>query len=209
MTDQQRGDRFARNPVAAALRLFATQLAAVIGIAAVITVVAALLGQGDSQVSTAAPDTSPTAGQSSGAAPASSPPASSPPASSPPASSPPASSPPASSPATSPTETGSSAPTSTSATPDPGAKRPKVDVLNQSAGAGAAEATASRLRNKDWRIGRVDNFRGNVRATTVYYPRRGLRDEARDLARDIRGSARVFEAFSTLSDSRLSVILVR
>ncbi len=199
MTDQQRGDRFARNPIAAALRLFATQLAAVIGIAAVITVVAALLGQGDSQVSTAAPDASPTAGPSSGAAPASSPPAKSPPGGDTPASSP----------ATSPSQTESSAATSTSATPGRAAKRPKVDVLNQSAGAGAAQTTAARLRSNDWRVGRVDNFRGNVRSTTVYYPRRGLRDEARALARDVKGSTRVLEAFSTLSDKRLSVILVR
>ena len=87
-------------------------------------------------------------------------------------------------------------------------ERPKVDILNQSAGQGAAEQTADLLREAGWRVGRVDDFRGTVRATTVYYLDDDLRRDAKALARDLPGPVRVLEGFSTLSDKRLSVVLV-
>jgi hypothetical protein len=82
-----------------------------------------------------------------------------------------------------------------------------VDVLNQSAGNGAAATVATRLRRADWRIGRVEDFSGNVSTTTVYWLDRGDRRAARRLAQDL-GGVRVQQGFSTLVDGRLSVILV-
>jgi hypothetical protein len=63
------------------------------------------------------------------------------------------------------------------------------------------------VRSRGWVVGRVDDFHGNISTTTVYYPP-GLHSEARDLADDLSGSPRVQEAFSTISDTRLTVILV-
>lgn len=183
-----------QEPVRAVARLFALQLLAVVAIATVITVVATLLA-GDDQgtLTTTLPgDTETTASAT--------PPESSPPPSPPPSSAQPAPTPPPS----------SSAPETPSESPTPSetkAKRLRVDVLNQSAGAGVAETTAEQLRESGWRIGRVDDFRGTVRTTTVYYPA-NRRGQARLLAADLPGSPRLLERFSTLSDSRLSVVLV-
>jgi hypothetical protein len=80
-------------------------------------------------------------------------------------------------------------------------------VLNQSAPGGSASTVAARVRSRGWVVGRVDDFHGNISTTTVYYPP-GLRSEARDLADDLSGSPRVQPAFSTISDTRLTVILV-
>jgi len=80
-------------------------------------------------------------------------------------------------------------------------------VLNQSAGEGAAARVARQLRQAGWRIGRVDDFRGNVSTTTVYWLDRPDRRVARELARQL-GGVRVQEGFDTLVDRRLSVILV-
>jgi hypothetical protein len=115
---------------------------------------------------------------------------------------------------TAPAPSTSSAPASTPASTspsasstDPAQERPKVDVLNQSALGGSASAAAARLRERGWRVGRVDDFVGNVAETTVYYPP-GFRRQARALAREFTGSPRVLPAFSTISGSRLTVILV-
>ncbi len=80
-------------------------------------------------------------------------------------------------------------------------------MLNQSAGNGAGSAAADQLRAAGWRIGRVDDFRGNISTTTIYFPP-GLRKEARTLARAMPGSQRILPAFGTISSTRLSVILV-
>ena len=89
----------------------------------------------------------------------------------------------------------------------PSSDLPKVDVLNQSAPGGAASTVAARVRSRGWVVGRVADFHGNVSTTTVYYPP-GLHSEARDLADDLSGSPRVQAAFNTISDTRLTVILV-
>ena len=80
-------------------------------------------------------------------------------------------------------------------------------MLNQSAPGGSASTVAARVRSRGWVVGRVDDFHGNISTTTVYYPP-GLHSEARDLADDLSGSPRVQEAFNTISDTRLTVILV-
>jgi hypothetical protein len=80
-------------------------------------------------------------------------------------------------------------------------------VLNQSAAGGSAATVAAQLEAIGWRIGRVDDFSGNVSTTTVYWLDRSDRKEARRLAKDL-GGVRVQPGFSTLVDNRLSVILV-
>lgn len=170
-------------PVGLLARLFLTQLLAVLAIATVIAVAFSLLGLDDrSSVETTSrqDDATPSAG-----------PAESTPAAT---DAPPDSTPPA-----------SAAPSSPS--PTVVARPPKVDVLNQSAENGTAESTADGLRDRGWRIGRVGDFSGNVRTTTIYFPP-GLRSEARDLAAEFESEPRVLPGFSTLSPKRLTVVLV-
>ena len=186
-----------RGPYGQLARLFLTQLMAVIAIAAVITAIVAATGGGLDDDVTAAPEStgSPAAGGSSAtgtSAPSSTGSAG------------------ASSPATTTSAPATSAPASTAAstaaTTEP-ARGPKVDVLNQSAGDGAASRVADRLRAAGWRIGRVDDFRGNVSTTTVYWLTPDMRRDARRVSRDL-GGVRVQQGFSTLVDGRISVILV-
>ena len=178
-------------PVALVARLLTVQLLAVIGVAAVIAVVFALAGWGTGDSVTAVPGaTTSSATGSAGSDPAPETSASTP-VTTPPATSPPATAPAASTPAAS----------------TPSSDLPKVDVLNQSAPGGSASTVAARVRSRGWVVGRVDDFHGNVSTTTVYYPP-GLHSEARDLADDLSGSPRVQAAFNTISDTRLTVILV-
>jgi hypothetical protein len=179
-------------PVALVARLLTVQLLAVVGVAAVIAVVFSLAGWGTGDSVTAVPGaTTTSAGDPAGSGTAPGTAAASTPAATPPATSPPATTPAASTPVAS----------------TPSSDRPKVDVLNQSAPGGSASTVADRVRSHGWVVGRVADFHGNVSTTTVYYPP-GLRSEARDLADDLSGSPRVQAGFSTISDSRLTVILV-
>ena len=175
-----------RGPYGQLARLFLTQLLAVIAIAAVITAIVAATGGGLDDDVTANPDRSgsPAAGGSSATSTPS-----------------PTGSTGASSPATT-----TSAPASTAATTEV-ERSPKVDVLNQSAGDGAASQTADQLRAAGWRIGRVDDFRGNVSTTTVYWLTPDMRRDARRVAREL-GGVRVQQGFSTLVEGRISVVLV-
>ena len=176
-------------PVALVARLLTVQLLAVVGVAALIAVVFALAGWGTGDSVTAVPGaTTSSATDSAGSA---APETSASPAATPPATSPPATTPAASTPVAS----------------TPSSDLPKVDVLNQSAPGGSASTVAARVRSRGWVVGRVADFHGNVSTTTVYYPP-GLHSEARDLADDLSGSPRVQQAFSTISDTRLTVILV-
>jgi hypothetical protein len=190
-------------PVAAVARLFGLQLAAVVAIATAITLVVVAFGLGDDEVRTGLPGTtssSPAAGETA--------------TETSPSSTPSATrtkrdrATPSKTAAPPPSTAESSPEQSATATSTGGDKRPKVDVLNQSAGQGAAEETAGLLRDAGWRVGRVDDFRGTVRTTTVYYLDDDLRRDANKLARDLPGSVRVLEGFSTLSEKRLSVVLV-
>jgi LytR cell envelope-related transcriptional attenuator len=182
-------------PVALVARLLSVQLLAVIGVATLIAVVFALAGWGTGDSVTAVPgETTSSAADPAGSGTASATAASSTPVTTPPATTTPVTTP-ASTPATTP-------PASSTA-----ADLPKVDVLNQSAPGGSASAVADRVRSHGWVVGRVADFHGNVSTTTVYYPP-GLRKEARDLAADLSGSPRVQAAFSTISDTHLTVILV-
>ncbi|MEO7979389.1 MAG: LytR C-terminal domain-containing protein [Sporichthyaceae bacterium] len=185
--------RVERGPVTELARLFLVQLAAVIGIATAIVVIVALVDPGgDGDVTTAAPGSSgtPTATPAaSGDAAASAAPA------------PTSSSAPG---AATPSDTATTSP----ASPTAGAPAPvKVDVLNQSAANGTAEQVAARLEDAGWEIGRVEDFRGNVSTTTVYWLDPEQRRQARQVSRFL-GGVRVMPGFDTLVDGRVSVILV-
>ena len=182
-------------PIALLARLFLTQLLAVLAIATVIALAFSFLGLDDrSSVETTTRQDSGSSSTGSGPA-GGTPPAESTP---PPSSAPPSSAPPTTTPAV---------PASPSPSTTGAAAVARVDVLNQSGGSGIAESTAAGLRDRGWRIGRVDNFNGNVRTTTIYFPP-GLRSEARDLAAEFESEPRILPAFSTLASGRLTVILV-
>ncbi len=192
--DQQNSppSRAERGPVTELARLFLVQLAAVIGIATAIVVIVAVVDPGgDGNVTTAAPGSSGTATATpgpSGDATTSAAPA-------------PTSS---SAPAATPSDTATTSP----ASPTAGAPAPvKVDVLNQSAANGTAEQVAARLEGAGWKIGRIEDFRGNVSTTTVYWLDPEQRRQARQVSRFL-GGARVMPGFDTLVDGRVSVILV-
>jgi LytR cell envelope-related transcriptional attenuator len=176
----------------AVARLLALQLLTVIAVTALITGIYALTGGHDNRAAgSSSPNTAsgtPTSSTAGSRTPSATPSAT------------PAEKPP-------PTSSPSSSPTSTSTTPVR-THSLKVDVLNQSASKGSAGKIAVRVRELHWPVGRVDSFRGTVSATTVYYPP-GKAAAARELARGLPGSTRVLPRFSTLSDSRLTVILVR
>jgi LytR cell envelope-related transcriptional attenuator len=181
-------------------RLFAIQLLAVLGITVVLTAAFALL-KGDDDTTTTALD--PPASTAS-AAPSATPAQSSPPATTaPPATSPPATVPPTT---TAPPATTAAPSTAAPSTSAPAADLPEVVVFNQSAPDGTGEAAAQLLREKGWTIFKVDDFRGNVSTTTVYYPS-GLEKQARRAARALPGDVRTREKFSNLSDTRLTLIL--
>jgi hypothetical protein len=175
-----------RGPVAELARLFLGQLAAVIGIAAAIVVLVAVLRpDGNDDITAAAPRASATA------TPSASPSATATPSTPPPSSA-------------APTSTTPVAP-ATSSTPE--VRQLKVDVLNQSAAQGAADRVAKRLETAGYTIGRIDDFHGNVSTTTVYWLDPRDEDQARVLSKAL-GGVRVMVGFDTLVDGRVSVVLV-
>jgi hypothetical protein len=175
----------------AVARLLAIQLLTVVAVTAVITGIYALTGRGENRA---------TAGGASSGTPTGSLSPSSPPSSAPPSQ-------PTTEPSVDPSASATSSPaTPTSSEPPVRTHLLKVDVLNQSAAKGAAGRFAARIRDLHWRVGRVDNFHGTVSTTTVYYPQ-GRAKAAHELARGLPGNLRVLPRFSTLSDSRLTLIL--
>ena len=190
--DSQGERRPERGPVAELARLFLVQLAAVIGIATAIVVVVAFVGpDNDDDVTTASSGGSPSAT----ATPQTPAPSTTRKAASPSSS--------AQAPSTS-----SDAGTTSPASPTVGAPAPvPVDVLNQSAPNGTAEQVAARLEGAGWQIGRVDDFHGNVSTTTVYWLDPAQKRQARQVSRFL-GGVRVQEGFDTLTDGRVSVVLV-
>jgi hypothetical protein len=175
-------------------RLFLLQLLAVAAITALLTTFSVLIGRGsltDRQVSSVVQD------PPSASAPATVPTTAAPPTTAPPAAPPPAAAPPASAPP-------ASAPPTPSQSVDPA--RPEVVVLNQSVAGPAAKDAADRLRRAGWKVARTDDFSGTVRRTTVYYPS-GEERAARQVAKVLPGKTRILPRFSTLSDTRVTVVL--
>jgi LytR cell envelope-related transcriptional attenuator len=83
--------------------------------------------------------------------------------------------------------------------------RPSVEIYNNTTQRGLADRVSRRARDAGWRVAGIDNWRGKVAASTVYYPA-GLRDHATALASDL-GVGRVKEALSNMKKDRLTVIL--
>ena len=82
----------------------------------------------------------------------------------------------------------------------------EVVVLNATSRKGLAGTVAQRLRDKGWTVALVGNFRGNVTATTVYYPP-GAEADAQAAAAGLPTEPRVRPRFGNLSTSRLTVVV--
>jgi LytR cell envelope-related transcriptional attenuator len=80
-----------------------------------------------------------------------------------------------------------------------------VEVYNNTTISGLAAATAAELQDAGWQVVGVDNWHGDIPASTVYYPA-GLESEAQQLA-DTLGFARVRGAVAPMKFDRLTVIL--
>jgi hypothetical protein len=116
-----------------------------------------------------------------------------------PASRPPASSPP-------PSSTKPAAATTAPAKPVDVVGDLEVVVLNQTSRGGLAATVAEQLRSKGWTVAHTGNFRGQVPATTVYYPPGG-KAAARAAARGLPTQPRVLPRFGNLSTTRLTVVV--
>lgn len=99
----------------------------------------------------------------------------------------------------------SSASASASATQAPVDKVPVI-VLNQTGISGLAAKFQEELEAGGWTVAGIDDFRGNVPATTVYFPR-GMRPAAVALMEQFPQIGRIRPAFSGISASQLTVIL--
>lgn len=84
----------------------------------------------------------------------------------------------------------------------------RVVVLNETRRKGLAAEFREVLADAGWRVGGVDDFRGNVPATTVYYPP-GMRAEARALERQFDEVNRIRPAFPGIPTDSLTVILCK
>jgi hypothetical protein len=82
----------------------------------------------------------------------------------------------------------------------------EVVVLNATSRKGLAGTVAERLRDKGWTVALVGNFRGNVTATTVYYPP-GAEADAQAAAAGLPTEPRVRPRFGNLSTTRLTVVV--
>jgi hypothetical protein len=104
--------------------------------------------------------------------------------------------------------------TSAAAVPPPPAQAPApsvvvpVLVLNNSRTTGLADRAAAQFRAAGWPVRDTGNFRGRIRATTIYYPP-GQRASAEEFARRFSGIERVLPRFEGLPGSGLTVVLTR
>jgi cell division protein FtsN len=80
-----------------------------------------------------------------------------------------------------------------------------VEVYNNTSIDGLAAATAAELQDAGWQVVGVDNWHGDIPASTVYYPA-GLESEAQQLAETL-GFGRVRGAVAPMKFDRLTVIL--
>jgi hypothetical protein len=83
-----------------------------------------------------------------------------------------------------------------------------VLVLNNSRTTGLADRAAAQFRAAGWPVRDTGNFRGRIRATTIYYPP-GQRASAEEFARRFSGIERVLPRFEGLPGSGLTVVLTR
>ena len=89
-----------------------------------------------------------------------------------------------------------------------GPPRLPLTVLNNSRTTGLADRAAATFRDGGWPVRVTGNFRGRIRATTVYYEP-GQEASARAFARRFAGIERVLPRFEGLPGSGLTVVLTR
>jgi hypothetical protein len=89
--------------------------------------------------------------------------------------------------------------------PTSGVPEVYVEVYNMTSVTGLAAAKAAQLQDVGWQVVGIDNWRGNIPSSTVYYPN-GMADEAGQLARTL-GIGRTRGAVSPMKFDRLTVIL--
>jgi hypothetical protein len=90
--------------------------------------------------------------------------------------------------------------------PTPVAAKAPVVVLNQTGVTGLAARVQKQLEAGGWTVTGIDDFRGNVPATTVYYPP-GLKAAAKALMAQFPDIGRIRPAFAGISTTQLTVIL--
>jgi LytR cell envelope-related transcriptional attenuator len=91
------------------------------------------------------------------------------------------------------------------AEPTPEVPQVYVEVYNNTSIDGLAASTAAELQDAGWQVVGVDNWYGNIPASTVYHPD-GLTSDAHQLAEEL-GIARVRGAVAPMRFDRLTVIL--
>ena len=91
-------------------------------------------------------------------------------------------------------------------TPAPAVEKVPVIVLNQTPVRGLAATFQEQLEAGGWTVAGIDDFRGNVPATTVYFPP-GLRPVAKALMAQFPEIGRIRPAFTGISTTQLTVIL--
>jgi hypothetical protein len=89
-----------------------------------------------------------------------------------------------------------------------GPPRLPLTVLNNSRSTGLADRAAATFRAGGWPVKVTGNFRGRIRATTVYYEP-GQQASARAFARRFAGIERVLPRFDGLPGRGLTVVLTR
>ena len=89
-----------------------------------------------------------------------------------------------------------------------GPPRLPLTVLNNSRSTGLADRAAATFRAGGWPVEVTGNFRGRIRATTVYYEP-GQEASARAFARRFAGIERVLPRFDGLPSRGLTVVLTR
>ena len=89
-----------------------------------------------------------------------------------------------------------------------GPPRLPLTVLNNSRSTGLADRAAATFRAGGWPVRVTGNFRGRIRATTVYYEP-GQEASARAFARRFAGIERVLPRFEGLPGRGLTVVLTR
>lgn len=84
-------------------------------------------------------------------------------------------------------------------------KRPPVEVYNNTRRKGLAEQVAERARADGWKVAGLDNWKGKIVTSTVYFPP-GMQAEAQQLATSL-GIPRIKDALENMKADRLTVIL--
>jgi len=96
-------------------------------------------------------------------------------------------------------------PVATSTRPVVTGPRPRIEIYNNTTRHGLADEVANRARALGWTVAGIDNWRGKVAGSTVYYPP-GMMDHAAALSGDLE-VGRIKAALDNMKTDRLTVIL--